>query len=77
MLDWQDYIRRDPNILYGKPTVSGTRIPVDLILEKLAYGESMEQLLQAYPRLTQEAIYACLFFAAEAVKNEVVYKLAS
>lgn len=65
MLDWQEYITSDPDILYGKPTIKGTRIPVDLILEKLAYGESMEQLLKAYPRINQEAIYACLFFAAE------------
>ena len=68
MLDWQEYITSDPEILYGKPTIKSTRIPVDLILEKLAYGESMEQLLQAYPRINQEAISARLFFAAEAVK---------
>lgn len=77
MLDWQKYITSDPDILYGKPTIKGTRIPVDLILEKLAHGETTEQLLKAYPRLNREAIDACLFFAAEAVKNEVVYKIAS
>ena len=48
----------DPAVMMGKPVVSGTRITVELILEKLAAGESMEQLLEAHPRLTKPAILA-------------------
>ncbi|CAN5116241.1 DUF433 domain-containing protein [soil metagenome] len=59
--------------MFGKPVIKGTRIPVDLILEKLGNGETMAQLLDSYPRVTEEALYACLLFASEAVKNEVVY----
>lgn len=77
MIDWRQHIQSDPNILFGKPVIIGTRIPVDLILEKLAAGESFDQLLAAYPRICREDIFACLQFASESVKNEVVRKLAS
>ncbi|MDI6908015.1 MAG: DUF433 domain-containing protein [Thermoanaerobacterales bacterium] len=69
----QEWIQSDPDIMMGKPVIRGTRIPVSLILEKLAAGETVEQILQAYPRLTEEAIRAALVFAAEAVKADVVY----
>ncbi|MBC7570920.1 MAG: DUF433 domain-containing protein [Spirosoma sp.] len=72
-MNWQDYIGSDPAILFGKPVIKGTRIPVDLILEKLGTGETIEQLLNAYPRATKEALYACLLFASDTVKNEIVY----
>ena len=52
----------DPETMMGKPVVSGTRITVELILEKLASGETMEQLLQAHPRLTRAGILAALDF---------------
>lgn len=62
-MNWQDYIISDPNVMFGKPIIRGTRIPVDLILEKLGNGESMTQLLESYPRTTEAALYACLLFA--------------
>jgi uncharacterized protein (DUF433 family) len=64
-MNLDEYITADPEILFGKPVIKGTRIPVDLILEKLAAGESTAQLLKAYPRITAESIQACLLFAAE------------
>jgi uncharacterized protein (DUF433 family) len=63
----------DPAVMMGKPVVAGTRITVDLILEKLGRGESMEALLESHPRLTREAVLAALRFAAEALRAEVVY----
>jgi uncharacterized protein (DUF433 family) len=63
----------DPDILMGKPVVSGTRITAELILEKLAAGETVEQILEAHPRLTRERISAALAFAAEALRADVVY----
>ena len=66
-------IRSDPNVLAGKPVVAGTRITVELILEKLAAGESEVQLLEAHPQLTPESIRAALSFAATALKADVVY----
>ena len=67
------WIVSDPNVMMGKPVVAGTRITVELILEKLAAGESMEQIVDAHPRLTREAIQAALRFAKEALRADVVY----
>ena len=63
----------DPNIMMGKPTIKGTRITVELILEKLAAGETVEQILSAHPRLTPEAVRAAMAFAAEALRSDIVY----
>ena len=59
--------------MMGKPVVAGTRITVDLILEKLGSGESIEAVLEAHLRLTREAVLAALRFAAQALRAEVVY----
>ena len=53
-----ELIQSDPAVMMGKPVVAGTRITVELILEKLAVGETIDQLLQAHPRLTRESIQA-------------------
>ena len=66
-------ITASPDILMGKPVVAGTRISVEMILEKLAAGETVAQILEAYPRLTQEGIQAALAFAASAIKSDVIY----
>ena len=63
----------NPKIMMGKPVVAGTRITAELILEKLAAGESREQLLAAHPRLTAEAIDAVLAFAAAVLRSDTVY----
>lgn len=67
------YIISDPKVMMGKPVIAGTRITVELILEKLAAGETIEQILTAHPRLTVDAIRAALKFAAEALRSDVVY----
>ena len=66
-----------PVKLFGKPTIINTRISVDLILEKLAAGDTVEDLLAAYPKLTNDDITACLLFAADSIKNEVIIPKAS
>jgi uncharacterized protein (DUF433 family) len=65
-------ITSNPNILIGKPTVSGTRITVELILEKLAAGETVEQILSEHPRLSAGGIRAAIAVAAEALRADVV-----
>ena len=72
----QRLIVSDPAVMMGKPVITGTRITVESILEKLAAGETMEQLLEAHSRLTREAIQEALAFAAEALRADVVYPLA-
>lgn len=60
---YQDRIIIDPNILVGKPVVKGTRIPVELVLKRLAQDLDMKTLFEAYPRLTKEDVQACLAYA--------------
>ena len=67
----------DPKVMMGKPVVAGTRITVDLILEKLGGGESMEAVLEAHPRLTREGVLAALRFAAQVLRAEVVYPISA
>jgi uncharacterized protein (DUF433 family) len=73
----QDRIEINPKIMMGKPVVKGTRITVENILEKMAGGESAEQILAAHPRLVKEDIYAALRFAAYALKGEIIYPIAA
>lgn len=63
----------DPKLMMGKPVIRGTRITVELILEKLAAGESADQILSEHPRLTPEGIRAAIAFAAEALRADVIY----
>jgi uncharacterized protein (DUF433 family) len=75
--DLKSLIVSDPNIMMGKPVIKGTRVTVELILDKLAAGETVEQILEAHPRLTQQSIQAALGFAAEALRADVVYPIAA
>lgn len=72
----QQCIVSDPRVMMGKPVVTGTRITVELILEKLAAGETVEQILDEHPRLTRQAIRAALAFASEALRADVIYPVA-
>lgn len=63
----------NPRVMMGKPVIAGTRLTVESILEKLAAGETIDQILEAHPRLTREAVYAAIAFAAAALRADVVY----
>lgn len=65
-----DRIVTDPSILNGKPVIAGTRIPVSLILNLLAHGNSVERVVQAYPVLSPDDVAAALLFAAARVAGE-------
>jgi uncharacterized protein (DUF433 family) len=71
-----DYIISNPKVMMGKPVIKGTRITVELILEKLAAGESVDQILTEHPSLTHEAIQEACAFAAQALRADVVYPTA-
>jgi uncharacterized protein (DUF433 family) len=68
-----DLVVSNPKVMLGKPTIRGTRITVELILEKLAAGETEAQILEAHPRLTKAAIQAALAFAVQALRSDMVY----
>jgi len=75
MIDYTDFIEIDAHRMLGKPTIKGTRITVEMILEDLAAQKSMEEIISAYPHLTEEAISAALTFAADAIKGDKVYPI--
>jgi uncharacterized protein (DUF433 family) len=68
----RDRIEINPNIMLGKPVIRGTRVPVELIVRKLAEGATEADLLDAYPRLTQEDIRAALAYAADSLAHETI-----
>lgn len=63
----------DPAVMIGKPVIAGTRITVELVLERLASGETIDQLLEAHPRLTRKGVVAALDFVAQALRADVVH----
>jgi uncharacterized protein (DUF433 family) len=64
-MNWREYIEQNPKILGGKPVFKGTRLSVELVLERLAAGETPEQMLEQYPTLRVEHVRAAFGFAAE------------
>jgi uncharacterized protein (DUF433 family) len=63
----------DPKILAGKPVVKVTRIPVELVIKKLASNPDLKELFAAYPTLTTDDVKACLEYAQSVLSNELVY----
>jgi len=70
-------IEINSEIMLGKPVIKGTRITVQAIVEELASGYSIANILEAHPRLQESDIYAALKYVSEVIKNEKVYTLAS
>ncbi|MCF6148291.1 MAG: DUF433 domain-containing protein [Candidatus Kuenenia sp.] len=63
-------IETNSKIMFGKPVIKGTRLTVEIILEKLAYGETENEILKEYPFLKKDDIKAALLYAAKAVSLE-------
>ncbi len=74
-MNWQDRITIDPQILVGKPIIKGTRIAVEFVIDLLARGWTIEQVLEEYDHLTREDIQACLAYASDMLRSERVYIL--
>ena len=74
---WQDRIAIDLDIHHGDPSIKGTRIPVTMIVGSLADGMSFEDIREAYPQLADEDIYAALAYAAEVMRQEIVFPLSA
>lgn len=66
-------ITSDPDVMMGKPVVEGTRITVESILDELGAGRTIEQLVEAHPRLTREGVLAAVRFGAEVLRADVAY----
>lgn len=69
-MESNQYIERNPQVMLGKPIIKGTRITVEQIMRKLAEGETINELLNAYPHLNEKQIKAAIDFAADIIANE-------
>lgn len=70
---WQDRIAIDPDIHHGDPCIKGTRIPVAMVVGSLADGMTFDDIRRGYPQLTDDDLYAALAYAAEVMRQEIVY----
>ncbi len=67
---YRDRIIVDPKIMVGKPVVKGTRIPVEKVIDQLAYKPEMQELFAIYPELSMEDVKACLAYAQAAIATK-------
>ena len=71
-MGWQEHISVDPNVCHGKACIRGTRVMVSVVLDNLAAGQSVEEILESYPSLSEEGIQAAIAYAAELARERVV-----
>lgn len=72
-INWRNHISVNPDICHGEACITDTRIPVSVVLDNLAVNISVEELLKSYPTLSEEAVHAALFYAAELAKERIVH----
>jgi uncharacterized protein (DUF433 family) len=72
-MDWSERIVSDPEVLVGKPTIKGTRLSVELILDRLADGWTENDLLESYPRLTKEDLQAVFAYLQECMQDGLLF----
>jgi uncharacterized protein (DUF433 family) len=71
-MDWRKHIIVDPAICHGQACIRGTRVPASVVLDNLASGVAVSDLLKSYPSLTQESVQAAVAYAAELARERVV-----
>ena len=71
-MEWRQLISVDPSVCHGQACVVGTRIPVSVVLDNLAARVTPEELLRSYPALSQKAIDACIAYAADLAREQIV-----
>jgi len=71
----QPNIVSDSDIMMGKPIIAGTRITVEHILEQLAGGRTIQEILEAHPHITRDQVQAAIIYAAESVRLDHTYPL--
>lgn len=71
-MDWRERIVTEPTICHGKSCIRGTRIPVSVVLDNLAAGLSMDEILRDYPSLSVDDIHAAMAYAAEIARERII-----
>jgi uncharacterized protein (DUF433 family) len=75
MLNYKYLIESNHNIMLGKPIIKGTRITVEIILKKISEGTTISEILEMYPHLSHEQIFACFEYAADVIGHEEILEL--
>ncbi len=71
-MDWRHQITVDPEVCHGHACVKGTRVMVSVVLDNLAAGHTVEEILASYPSLSREGIRAAIAYAAELARERVL-----
>jgi uncharacterized protein (DUF433 family) len=72
-MNWQEYIVSDKEVLLGKPTIKGTRISVEHLLQLLAQGWSEQEILENYPRLSRLSLQAVFTYVNECLRDGLLF----
>ena len=73
-MNWRMYIETNDNVLAGKPVIKGTRLSVEHIINLLASGWSETQILENYPRLSQESLRAVFLYIQDIIQDGLIYE---
>ncbi|HEY2955856.1 MAG TPA: DUF433 domain-containing protein [Candidatus Eisenbacteria bacterium] len=71
-MNWREHITVDPAICHGAPCFKGTRVMVSIVLDNLAAGRTVEEILRDYPSLRPEALPAAIAYAAELARERII-----
>lgn len=71
-MNWREHITVEPQLCHGQACIRGTRIPASVVLDNLAAGVSVDEILRSYPSLTRESVQAAVAYAAELARERVV-----
>jgi uncharacterized protein (DUF433 family) len=71
-MNWRDHITVDPSVCHGKACVRGTRVMVSVVLDNLAAGISLDEILKSYPSLNHEQVQAAMAYSADLARDRVV-----
>jgi len=74
-MNWREHIVSDKEVLLGKPTIKGTRISVELILDLLSNGWTKKMIFESYPKLTEEDLKAVFAYLRDCVEHEFYFTL--
>ena len=71
-MDWRKHISVDPNVCHGQACIAGTRVMVTVVLDNLAAGLSVEDIVESYPSVSADAVQAALRYAAELARERTI-----
>ncbi len=71
-MNWQEWITVDPNVCHGQACIKGTRIMVSIVLDNLAAGLTVDEVIASYPSLTKEAVQSAIAYAAELTRERIL-----